>query len=103
MVTRRQFLQGLGGLTLLSSAGYYGLHNTTEKIDLTEETIQVPGLPKAFQNYRIGFISDLHVGPFFKIELLEKSIKFLNSLSLLIKVTKVSSIIESLNLVSNSS
>lgn len=41
-----------------------GLHNDVYDLEVNEFKIAVPALPREFQNYRIAFLSDLHVASF---------------------------------------
>ena len=63
-ISRRQFILGGGiaaagvaiaGSTLIS-------HENTEEIEFAEIPITISSLPKEFDHYRIGFLSDIHLG-----------------------------------------
>jgi len=61
-MNRRHFIQaalaggaGLGGLSLASKADTYAL-------GVTHAVVSIPTLPPAFDGYRVGFISDIHIG-----------------------------------------
>ncbi len=67
MLSRRNFLKVglLGGIaagtaTMASGGG--------ADLEIAQTPIAVPNLPKAFQNFRIGFITDLHMGTFLSPE-----------------------------------
>jgi uncharacterized protein len=89
-LTRRNFLKksslflGAASLTSLSVAGSsYGiskLDNDTFALDFSESDIQIPLLPKEFENYKIGFLTDIHLGPSMPYEFIEYTIaKLLDS------------------------
>ena len=62
-LTRRAFL-GLGGLATLGVAATASgvIRDTSGEIALREHTLLSRALPKAFEGYAIGFISDIHYG-----------------------------------------
>ena len=69
MVSRRQFLGGLGIATLGSlSLPYAATHDVTGALDLVEQPLALEHLPPSFDRYRIGFISDLHHGIYMRDE-----------------------------------
>jgi len=64
-LSRRRLLLGLGGGGLVAgglgyAAGYEPTHPIIERV-----TIPIAGLPVAFDGFRIGLLSDLHVQPAF--------------------------------------
>jgi uncharacterized protein len=62
--TRRDFLKytGLTSVAFLGSAASLPLFDTTELLETNAIQIQIPGLPAPFESYKIGFISDIHLG-----------------------------------------
>ena len=62
---RRKFLRvssvGLTGYALAASTAGVVFR---DDVDINEKTIVIPGLPAAFQGFRIAFISDIHSGMF---------------------------------------
>ena len=67
MVSRRTFLQGAGIVGALSVAGLLSTRDiiadsTTGAVQLEKITIALKNLPTRFEGYKIGFISDLHLG-----------------------------------------
>lgn len=66
MVSRRQFLKSAlaGGAAAGIGLSLYDLQNDAYTSDFVVEqiTVRVPGLPPAFSDYRIGFITDIHIG-----------------------------------------
>jgi uncharacterized protein len=66
MLSRRIFIKaGLSG-AVLASAAWIGtrLRFTTDEIRLEEVDVYLKGLPRAYQEYRLGLLSDVHLGPF---------------------------------------
>lgn len=66
-MTRRQAVEGLGGLAVLgASASVIGWGATRGRhAFVTEEVVvRIPGLPRALDGYVIGQVSDIHVGNF---------------------------------------
>lgn len=80
MLKRRTFLKyGLiGGFGLGTLAGL-GSHmlDTTSDFELRRTIFELEFLPADFENYRIGFISDIHHGIHFPREWLEKCLSLL--------------------------
>jgi predicted MPP superfamily phosphohydrolase len=67
MLSRRSFLQGAGIVGVLSTAGLLSARDiitdsSTGAVQLEQVTIALKNLPHRFQGYKIGFISDLHLG-----------------------------------------
>ncbi len=80
-ISRRQFfktfgLSGLVGTSMLASIAYS--QNRTEAIETTNTDILLENLPQDFTDYRIGFISDLHLGECVTEEWIESAISTLN-------------------------
>ena len=65
-LTRRSFLKflGLGAATTGASASTAQLAHGIVQTDISTETVSVhiEGLPKAFEGYKIGFLTDIHLG-----------------------------------------
>ena len=61
-LSRRTVLQGLGaiGIGAAAGAGAHGFLYERHHIEVTEETLAVPGWPAALSGLRIGFLTDLH-------------------------------------------
>lgn len=66
MISRRAFLAGaglaLGGVALASSYREMGLDASAGHIREELVTVRIPGLPRAFDGYTIGFFTDIHLG-----------------------------------------
>lgn len=79
--SRREFLKlaGLGGITLgATSATIAASEITTEKVELSEVDIRIGDLPANFVGYRIGFISDMHVGRCLPADFVESAVSILH-------------------------
>ncbi len=74
---RRSFLKNTTLVAGLLGAGLYGYSNETtfQKLLKLHQQIKVPGLPSEFQNYRIGFASDIHLSVFIPDEWMDSAIK----------------------------
>jgi uncharacterized protein len=64
IVSRRSFLYGAAGTVLAASAEGMAIsqNETTEQLGVEEKTVFIRNLPSEFQEYRIGFITDIHLG-----------------------------------------
>jgi hypothetical protein len=61
-------------------AGAYGLLYGRLNLETTAPAIRLPGLPKAFEGFRICQLSDIHIGPFMPAEEIRKYVAIANSL-----------------------
>jgi uncharacterized protein len=61
---RRTFL----GISAVSLGTLASLRNTTFELEVSSFKIPLKGLPKDFDSYRIGYISDLHLGNFVPLD-----------------------------------
>lgn len=70
MISRRTFLKtaGLLSVGVAAASGVALSGEETSDFQLEEIRIALPDLPAEFYNYRIAFISDLHLGPWFPID-----------------------------------
>jgi predicted MPP superfamily phosphohydrolase len=61
-ITRRTAIKGVLATTIgaLTGAGAYGMAYERHRIGVTEATLDVFGLPPAFDGLRIGFLTDIH-------------------------------------------
>ena len=76
MISRRKFLLYSGITAAAGAVGAYGYakHNeTTEDLEVVATSIALPNLPREFEGFRIGFISDLHLGLAVRTELIEQT------------------------------
>ncbi|NLF25579.1 MAG: metallophosphoesterase [Deltaproteobacteria bacterium] len=79
MVARRDFLK-MGALALAISGGACASLSKvdTSTLETTKLELPIKGLPLEFDRYRIGFISDIHLGPFVANSLLEATVDLVN-------------------------
>lgn len=78
--TRRDFIK-LSSLALplaLMPSSDPWLEFTTDKFEVIKQTISIDNLPEEFTNYRIGLLSDIHLGPVVPNEWLDYAISQLN-------------------------
>lgn len=52
---------------------FYKMHIDTHNLKINEISLQYKNLPKTFENYKIGFVTDTHLGP-------ATNLKFFNSI-----------------------
>lgn len=80
-ISRRTFLRATIGAAGLGAIGagcaIARIHDTTSEIELVELNVPIAGLPKSFNGYRIGFLTDLHLGPCVPIEWAERAVRLL--------------------------
>lgn len=66
MLSRRAFLRaaavGIGGLAIGSAAADLSAHGYTGTAHVERLIVRIGGLPKEFNSYKIGFLTDLHLG-----------------------------------------
>lgn len=60
--SRRDVLKGLAaiGVGTITGAAAHGYLYERWRIEITHETLRVPGLPRALSGLRIGFLTDIH-------------------------------------------
>ena len=79
-ISRREFL-GLAGLGAVGTAALgsaaIGLHDTTEDLAFGFRQIALAGLPKSFHGYRIGVLSDIHLGVAVRDEFVAEAVAML--------------------------
>jgi predicted MPP superfamily phosphohydrolase len=78
MLSRRQFLKTalFGGAAVGTGLSIYDLQHEfyTSQFLLEEVPVTIPGLPRAFNDYRIGFITDIHIGTWVPEHWLERAL-----------------------------
>ncbi|MEZ4753349.1 MAG: twin-arginine translocation signal domain-containing protein [Bdellovibrionota bacterium] len=79
MVSRRDFLKIGAGAAALTAIGALSINDTSDQIELLTSKIKIDKLPSAFQGYRIGFLSDIHLSQALPIEWLEKAVSLLKA------------------------
>lgn len=77
-VDRRAFLQGAAVPAVAVLAGTGGTVNGMRGFVVRNETVLVPGLDRALDGFRIGQISDVHVGAYVDVGHLGRAIDALN-------------------------
>jgi len=84
MLSRRQFLRSAvaGGAAAGISLSLYDLKNDlyTSSFTVEEVKLSLAGLPKAFTDYRIAFITDIHIGTWVPEEWLERALESVGKL-----------------------
>jgi uncharacterized protein len=87
-MNRRQFLTGLCAAAgaALPLTGYTLFHETTEDLEYLEQVVPLPNLPAEFDDYRIGFVTDLHLGVTVSEDLIQQALNklFIEKMDLLI-------------------
>lgn len=77
-ISRRNFLALLGAGTVVGLASSASpIQLSEDKITLFREIIKIPDLPKPWIGYRIGFLSDTHLGPFITSEWVDNAVRLL--------------------------
>lgn len=76
-ITRRGFLHGLAAaLPLISVAtGAKGIYEAQSEMLVQQYRLPIPGLPAQLQGFKIGQISDTHLGPYFSLDRLDTVIR----------------------------
>jgi predicted MPP superfamily phosphohydrolase len=86
MVSRRQFLKSAlaGGAAAGIGVSLYDLQNDayTSEFLVEQIPVPVPGLPPAFSDYRIGFITDVHIGTWVPESWLERALDAVGALGI---------------------
>lgn len=78
-LTRRQLLRGsiLGGFAAAGAVGVFRNGDDTDNFQLVESTVAIKNLPAAFEGYRIGFLTDMHLGVYVPTEWVDQSVSML--------------------------
>lgn len=79
LVTRRAFLRGAVALTILlpTGVGAKGVYQSQASMTMREHTLTFPGLPLNLRGFKIGQLSDTHLGPYFSLQRLDTAIDLL--------------------------
>lgn len=74
-LSRREFLKrfGLAGAGLLAG-GLAFEASQLNGMEVVETAVSIPNLPSEFQNYRIAFLTDLHLGVFISDSLIDQAV-----------------------------
>lgn len=80
-ISRRQFLSAgaaLGGLSVGAwTSTAWTMELTTTQLELNEFSVAIPDLPSAFDGFRMGVMSDIHLGPCVDHGLFERGVELL--------------------------
>lgn len=81
MISRRNFIRSslcLGAGVVAGTAGYTTFaHDQTGNIVLERVTTRIANLPSAFEGYKIGFLTDIHLGMWLPNEWVERALEML--------------------------
>jgi hypothetical protein len=79
---RRVFLERTANVVTTAPflAGAYGLLYGRLNLETTVQKTRLPGLPQAFEGFRIAQLSDIHIGPFMPEEQIRKYVEMANAL-----------------------
>lgn len=79
-INRSQFIVSLGAIVSGSLVGgmIYGIVKGAHNYQVNNRTINIKGLPKAFNGLKIVQISDIHSGSFWNKEAVKKGIELIN-------------------------
>lgn len=77
--SRRDVLKGLAaaGIGAFTGAAAHGYLYERWRIELTTETLRVPGLPEALSGLRIGFLTDIHRSQTVSHEMVDAAVQLL--------------------------
>ena len=80
-ITRRQLLTGgiFGGFAAAGAVGVFRGSADTDNFQLVESQVPIANLPPAFEGYRIGFLTDTHLGIYVPTEWVDQSVAMLRS------------------------
>ncbi|MCB0325080.1 MAG: metallophosphoesterase family protein, partial [Bdellovibrionales bacterium] len=76
MISRREFLRLGGTAAALALAPQAAV--AAERLEVEEVEVSVPFLPRPFDFFRIGFLSDTHLGAYVPHEWIESAVRQLN-------------------------
>lgn len=78
-ISRRSFLLGATAAVAVGGGSIAGAVDTTSEIELVEQVIPIVGLPSEFVGYRIGFLTDLHIGDNVPFGILEQALEMVRA------------------------
>ncbi len=82
-LSRRQFIKRSLNLTAGCALSLFGgrtcAQECTEELELVEHAVAVKALPPEFHEYRLGFISDIHLGVFVKEQFFIRALETLTA------------------------
>jgi len=85
MMSRRRFL-GVGaaavaGAAIAATTTYLSLHDESQQLVVEHIQIPIKNLPSALEGFTLAQISDIHLYPFTKIELVKEAVQITNRLN----------------------
>ncbi len=78
-ISRRAFLFGATAALAVGSGPIARAIDTTSDIELVEQVTPIVDLPSEFVGYRIGFLTDLHIGDNVPFEILDQALEMVRS------------------------
>lgn len=86
---RRALLTRMGGAVpvIAVATGATGVAAGLRRFVVREETIEVPGLPEALDGFRVGQLTDVHIGPFVSTDDLREAVRALDEAGVHLQVT----------------
>jgi predicted MPP superfamily phosphohydrolase len=78
-MTRRRFL--VGGSLVAGGLALYGGEIERHWIEITHRDVFIPGLPQAFDGFRIAQLSDIHMDEYTEPFFLRDAVRHINSLN----------------------
>ncbi len=82
-ISRRSFLAGSAGLCIPAIYGVaaYGTYGTLDDLDVSKEhEVPIPYLPRSLDGLTVVQLSDLHVGPYIRVQELRRLVSVTNEL-----------------------
>lgn len=84
MISRRAFIKGavLGASAAAATGAVYldlATNAITGDIILEELTLTLPNLPAAYEGYKIGFLTDIHLGIWLSSDWIDRALKLITS------------------------
>ena len=77
--TRRGVLMGMALPAAAVATGSFGIFEGMSGFVVRRETVRIPGLPAALDGFRIGQITDVHLGNFVNVRDLARAVEALDS------------------------
>jgi predicted MPP superfamily phosphohydrolase len=79
VMTRRSFLRGTAAMAPLISTGIgiRGIYQAQAAMAVRQYALSIPGLSSGLSGFKIGQVSDTHLGPYFSLERLDSVVALL--------------------------
>ena len=80
-ISRREFVMraAAAGVAIASGSATYGYAVESEWVEVTRQTIAIPGWPRPFDGLRVAHITDLHHSPIVPLPYLESCVSRVNA------------------------